>query len=47
MRPVTDKYKVTRQKLAYIIDATVSTGMYSVTHLKLGGSSQYIAAKRQ
>ena len=24
MRPVTDKYKVTRQKLAYIIDATAA-----------------------
>ena len=39
MMPVTDGHKISRAKLAYIIDATGSTHLYDRTDLFLGSSS--------
>lgn len=38
MRPVTDRFKVSRAKLAYIIDATAAPGLHYRADFKLGGS---------
>ena len=39
MRPVTDKYKVSRAKLAYLIDATAAPVCIIAPHFQLGGCS--------
>ena len=44
MRPVTDRYKVLRTKLAYIIDATVSQSAH-YTILQLTGSRQFVCSE--
>ena len=43
MRPVTDSHKVSRAKLAYIIDSTAADLHYRAD-LKLGGSRQLVCA---
>ena len=42
MRPVTDRQKVSRAKLAYLIDATAAPGLHHCADLVLGGGGQLL-----
>ena len=45
MRPVTDKYKVSRAKLAYIIDATAAPALHYCADLVLAAAvNSYVPA---
>ena len=46
MRPVTDRYKVSRAKLAYIIDSTAAPVSHHHADFKLGGCGQLLCAGR-
>ena len=46
MRPVTDRYKVSRAKLAYINDADRCAGLHHCADFQLGGSRQFVCSER-
>lgn len=46
MRPVTDRYKVSRAKLAYIIDSTAAPVCIIAPILQLGGCGKFLRAGR-
>ena len=45
MSPVTDRHKISRAKLAYIIDANGGSRMYNRTHFKLGGGGKFFSSR--
>ena len=46
MRPITDKHRVSRVKLAYVIDATAAPGVHHRPHQLLGGRRVQLCARR-